>query len=584
MTNKSASPVLDEINRALNLCTKGQYEKAAAIVASLPSPLADERELRLQFGKLCIALKNFSSAVIVFTELNQKYPDNPDYLFFLGDASKETGKLVESQKYLERCLEIAPDDWRAHSSLGGVFIKLEHYDQALEYLEKAIELKPSHANSYSNMAICHMRLGQHEESVAYSKKAIKLDPHNIHPYNNLGYALSELGRTEEAEEYFKKAIKIDRLFGIVYLNYSRIKKFSEKDSAMIKKMESLLKESMPAVHRSNFHFSLGKIYDDCKEWNKAFEHYRQGNLLGKSGFSEAPIPDSLIRKFRKLFTPEMIQKLSSELGSQSEVPVFIVGMPRSGTTLLEQIISSHEQAEGAGELTKIGQLNHDIYDYENLKSFQQDWQQVLNKEHFTQYAEEYLSILRQGNQDALRVVDKMPENYFHLGFLSILFPKARFVHSIRNPIDTCLSCYFTSFSHITWAYDFEWIVNRYRIYRKVMEFWESVLPEGSILDIKYEDLVDEPEQNSRRLIDHIGLEWDPNCLDFHEKKRAVQTASVWQVRQPIYKQSVRRWQNYSGHIEQLASLLGEYLDDYDIEALSKAGIEIKPKRWWKIFN
>jgi hypothetical protein len=305
----------------------------------------------------------------------------------------------------------------------------------------------------------------------------------------------------------------------------------------------------------------------------------------KSGKEENPIPEKLLKNFRNIFTPDLINRYSEELGHTSKTPVFIIGMPRSGTTLLEQIISSHKDADGAGELTKIGEINREIYDYNNLKNFKKNWSDALTKQNFNNYAEEYLKILKQGNNSALRIVDKMPENYFHLGFLSILFPKAKFIHIKRSPLDTCLSCYFTQFSSINWAYDFEWIAKRYDTYRKTIALWQSVLPQSSILNIDYENLVHDQETYSKSIIDFIGLDWDPNCLKYYEKERAVQTASVWQVRQPLYKKSIRRWENYSQHIEPLAGMLKPYLESEDLDALGKAGIKIKKTtNWWKPFS
>jgi hypothetical protein len=317
------------------------------------------------------------------------------------------------------------------------------------------------------------------------------------------------------------------------------------------------------------------MYDDCKQWDKAFEHYRQGNLLKKRAF-DPELPSKLFKQVKKVFTRERLQE-AEKLGSESEVPVFIVGMPRSGTTLIEQIIASHPEASGAGELQEIDRIAKRICPASDLTQYQGICGANLTRSMLNEQADSYLKVLRKTRESASRITDKMPDNYFYLGLITMLFPRARIIHMIRNPLDSCLSCYFQCFNELAWSFDLEWLGKRYRFYREVMAYWRRVLPAGRILDVYYEQLIEDPETQSRRIVEHCGLAWDPGCLEFNKAQRAVNTASMWQVRQPIYRSSTRRWENYAPHLGELAKALGEYLEE-DQETLEAYGIKLR-SRW-----
>jgi hypothetical protein len=279
---------------------------------------------------------------------------------------------------------------------------------------------------------------------------------------------------------------------------------------------------------------------------------------------------------KKVFSPELLQQAES-LGNDSGVPVFIVGMPRSGTTLTEQIIASHPRASGAGELQEIDRIAKQICPAADLTQYQSTCRANLTRETLGDKAEQYLDVLRKTREASARVTDKMPDNYFYLGLITMLFPRARIVHMTRNPLDNCLSCYFQCFDQLAWSFDLDWLARRYRFYREVMAYWKSVLPADSILDVQYEQLIEDPETQSRRIIEHCGLAWDPACLEFNRAERAVNTASMWQVRQPIYRTSRKRWRNYASHLGELANGLVDYLGE-DAAALAECGIRLRP-RW-----
>ena len=214
---------------------------------------------------------------------------------------------------------------------------------------------------------------------------------------------------------------------------------------------------------------------------------------------------------------------------------------------------------------------------DELDVYEEKLEETIASGKLKKYAESYLEVLRYGRKDAKRIVDKLPDNYLFLGFIHAMFPNAKIIHAVRSPLDTCLSCYFQFFREVTWSFDMEWIANRYKMYRNAMDYWKKTLPEGTIVEVYEECYVTDTENQAKRLIEAVGLEWDDACLGFYDEGRAVNTASVWQVRQPIYQTSSKRWLNYTQHIEPLANNLRDYLDKGDIDALKAQGVKLKKK-------
>jgi tetratricopeptide (TPR) repeat protein len=576
---QSNNLVLQEINRAIRLAEKGKKNDALAIYGQIADKIPDDQETRGQFVQLCLILGNAKFAIELLKELIHDFPGNAFHMGMLGNAHMQVNELSQAIDAFQRSIEIDPNLWMVHAYLGATYGKLEQFEKAIEPLERVVALKPSHADSLSNLSVCLTKIGRHEEALAYGKKAIRLDPQNPGYYDDVGCVLTELGQLSEATACFEKAIAFDNTYNNAYLNISKIKKFSEEDASFISSIERQLKRSIPAQERANFHFVLGKIYDDLGEYSKAFKNFHQGNLLAKTRRREPTEFRYALKLLRKVFTKERLS-MAPALGNPTDLPIFIVGMPRSGTTLIEQIISRHSSVTGAGELETIHEIANKICHPVDSKNYVNKWLKHLNHADLNEDAKSYLNVLRKGKEESLRITDKLPENYLYLGFIHLLFPNAKIIHAVRNPLDTCLSCYFQTFPHLHWVYDMEWIVERYRLYRQVMDYWESVFPPDTILDVNYESLVENQEAESRRLIAHCGLDWEERCLDFKSEKRVVATASQWQVRQPLYKSSVKRWKNYAPHLAALANSLSEYLGNDDIESLRQVGIKVRSKRWW----
>jgi len=571
-----------QLKKAFALLGKNRKADAQLIFDELQPDEISDTDTTAQYGKLALLLGENAHAINSLYKATEAAPDNAGYLDLFAQALIENGNTTRPMELLQRAIQLDPELPGPYLRLAILEMEKLDFKAAVPLLEKAIQLKPGDPLAYAHMVIALRYTDRHEEALKYAQKLLRLVPNNPANHEIMGRVLIELGKQDDAMPHLEKAIRLDRTYGPAYNSLSSIKKFTLDDKKFIDQCEAALQLSMSPVNRSHIHFSLGKIYDDCKLWEQAFEHYRQGNLLSKSAIADNSSVTKRFNKTRKSYNRKFIDK-TRNLGNDSEIPVFVVGMPRSGTTLIEQIVASHPDGAAAGELTAIHNIEMQICPDQLLSSYDKKLHENLTPELIHEYAEGYLQVLRKNREQANRIVDKMPDNFLYLGLINLLFPNAHIIHAVRNPLDTCLSCYFQPFTHIKWAHDLESIADRYRLYRKAMDHWNSTLTAGRITEVRYELLIEDPENQIRQLIDSCGLPWDDQCLSFHEKKRAIVTASVWQARQPLYKSSRKRWSHYGKFLEVLANRLSDYLDDEDIEELQKQGLRIS-RKWYRRFS
>jgi tetratricopeptide (TPR) repeat protein len=355
------------------------------------------------------------------------------------------------------------------------------------------------------------------------------------------------GRFEEAETTLNRVVEINPKMTNAWAALPLVRKMTNADNEWLKRAEEIAASKIHPMEEANLRFAIGKYCDDVSDFPRAFQNFKRGNELLKTAAEDYD------RKSRSQFIEEMMQVYSREAvanlgipGSSSAKPVFVLGMPRSGTSLAEQIIASHPAASGAGEL-----------DYWAALNFKRSGKTAgtLDEPTRSKVAEEYLRLLERFSSNALRIVDKTPVNSDFLGLIYSVFPNSRVIYMQRDPIDTCLSCYFQQFLiGMNFTFDLADLVHYYREHQRMMAHWRAVLPPGFILDVPYEELVTDQETWSRKMLGFIGLEWDPRCLEFHSNTRQVTTASAWQVRQKVYKSSVARWHNYESFIGPLKSL------------------------------
>ena len=427
--------------------------------------------------------------------------------------------------------------------------------EAARIYSDIVEEQPDNAEAWHLLGTIEIMQGRHESALALIKKALGLKPRSAVYLHNRAYVMGALGKLAEAEADYREAIRLRPNYAEAYFNLSGSAKFAA-DDPLIPGLESLLeKPGWSDKDRCFLHFAAGKIYDDIGETAKAFGHYVEGNKAKGVRFDAAQ-SRALFEAIAEVFSAEFLQDRTG-VGCDSELPIFVVGMPRSGTTLVEQIIASHPKAAGAGELPDIDAIAKGFPSLaaEKGTAFPACMTSVPN-EALGGLGEAYVRHRRQSDSQAERIVDKAPLNFRYLGLIALMFAKARIIHCRRDPIDTCLSCYFQNFVNAQYySFDLATLGAFYRDYRWLMDHWRKVLP-FEIYELDYERMVAAPEEEIPALIAFCGLDWDPACAAFHRTERTVGTASRWQVRQPVYKTSVRRSERYREFLGPLFEVLG----------------------------
>ena len=541
-------------------------------------------------GAACKEMGDYLEAEKAFLKALRMKPDFTDVKLELAAVYLLQERIEEAESLLKNVIRSTPDSAVALEGLGEINHFRRNLDQAIQYYKDALRIEPQRKTALNRLGFAYHTLGRLDEAVETYRKALAIDPRFADSWNNMGSSLLTAGKLDEARKAFEQTLKLspkhigaltniatvserqgdhegayhairpllkkgikDPSIGIVY---TAICRKLGKCEAAADYLETVLNEvELPPTRQEYVHFALGKLYDQMERYDEAFQHYRKGNELRPDTFSSgvnAAHVDAIIRVFSREF---MAAAPRSDIEGRLPLPVFIIGMPRSGTSLTEQILARHSDVHGGGELTDIGyhaaQLAQEL---DPTRGFPAAFKKI-DHSLLTETAGHYLGKLESLSGGAALVTDKMPQNFMHLGLISLLFPGARIIHCTRDPRDTCLSIYFQHFNE---AHDYssrlENIAEYYKGYIRLMNHWKSVV-DVPILEMRYEDLINDQEQQTRRLLDFLGLEWDERCLDFHRSERHVPTSSYDQVRQPIYKRSVGRWRHYKAHLRPLVERL-----------------------------
>lgn len=575
--------VIADIQKAAQLLKSGQRGGAVALYHQIAGRAGSSPVVQLQLGFLCEQIGDVDQAITHYEVAVEGDTKNPANLGILGVAYLNSGELGKSGEVLKRALSLNPNSIEVNHGLGVYYMRQADYESAVGFLEHAAALKPGDPSIRVNLATTLSRLDRFEDAHDHIKKALKLDDSSPNAHLRYGEILAQTGDIESATRHMEAALRKHPGNGGLYDQLARYRKFSKEDAALIMKAEKALSRSMRPRERCGLLYALGKMHDDCREYEKAFGYYEQANLLKKKPY-DVHLDDKLRRAQAKTFSASFLDEVRDR-GHESKQPVFIVGMPRSGTTLMEQIIGGHPDGAGAGELPAIPAISNELFDATRGLRPADKVRAELTAGKLGELAERYLGILQQGRGSVARIVDKLPSNFLFLGLIRAIFPNATIIHAIRNPLDCCLSCYFQNFTDLRWANDLEVISKIYGIYRNSMADWEKTLAPGSILHVRYEDLVEDPETHARRMIEACGLDWDESVLKFFRQKSIVRTASIMQSRQPIYKTSKQRWTNYAQHLQPLVSGIKDYLGD-DKELLAEHGLELRSNGGWlrKVFG
>jgi len=476
-------------------------------------------------------------------------------LFQNAFSHHQQGRLADAENGYRQVLSIAPNHPESRYNLGNVLVAMGQVDEAIPCYESAISLKPDYVDAHFNLANIYMNLGRFDVAASGFRTTVSLAPTFAGGYFNLGFVLSETGQMEEARDAFRRVIDLQPESPEAHRQLASITKHRESDDD-IRTMEALYKKpDLQDFGRENLAFGLAKAYEDIGKYPKSFDYLVEGNRLKRACYSYSTDEQKVyFSRIREIFTTSLFGKFKN-VGAQDASPIFIVGMPRSGTTLLEQILASHPDVFGAGELTALSQTLRAAFGTVAQGGYADT---ILNADdgRFTEIGQTYLNILRNHSQEARFITDKMPQNFLHIGLIKLALPNAKVIHCKRTPEDTCLSIFKTYFPGAVHEYSCELteLGQYYRLYEDLMAHWHSILP-GFLYDIQYEDLIDDQEGQSRALIAHCGLEWDDACLDFHKTERAITTASLAQVRRPIYRSSVELWKRYEKQLAPLVEAL-----------------------------
>ena len=564
-----------------------------------------------------------AGAMASYRRALELHPDYADALANLGNLLIIEGKAAEAEDCLRRAIGLSPGNPGYHNNLGTVLMARHDNAAAEGSFREALRIKPDFVEALNGLGLALAQRGRHDEAVRGFREALHIQPENAAVLTNLGYMLFGDDRLDEAEACYRQALRSQPDYAQARLKlaqsmvergafeaaleaydavlesrpasvmawagkakvldqirdhgavdgivrrfvtdetvpasfaeiYARTASRQGSRAEAVGRLERQLSRATPSPDdRRLLHFALGQLHDDLGHYDEAFENYSQANALRPTNYD----PADAVRTADRIISFFGRERLGAgpRAASRVELPVFIVGMPRSGTSLVEQILSCHPKVFGAGESGDMARLSKallpGLIDGGGAPG-------PVDRDRLDEAAERHVAKLRGLGPGAERVTDKTPFNFYHLGLIALLFPGARIVHCVRDPLDTCLSCYFQNFgTGNLYSFDLAHTGSFYRQYDRLMAHWREHL-DLPLLEVRYEEHVAEPERVCRALLAFLDLEWDPACLDFHESRRVVKTASQDQVRRPIYTSSAGRWRNYAHHLEALKRELGDLL-------------------------
>lgn len=541
----------EEINSVYALYTEGMIEEAIDKIQILNKDFPDVPLLFNILGACYNSLEQLDNAAKAFKTAVAIKPDYAEAHYNTGVVLKALGRLEEAVESYRKAIVIIPNYPDAHNNLGITLKQLGQIEAAIESFEWAIAYKPENAQSHNNLGNALKELGRLDAAIDSYHKAISFDFNFAEPYNNLGDALKELGRLDEAVESYEKALEIKPDFVESYLELSRIKKYKKNDLQIANMISLLGNKNISLIDRIGLNFALAHVNEGLKNQDDQFKYLNEANRLRKKELNYSFEKDQkLFARIRDVFkTPLLIKQSSLSQKNNSLTPIFILGMPRSGTSLVEQILDSHNKVHGAGELNVLNKfifplLNDSNYDENNSFS-----EKVL-----VSMRQNYLDSLINLNVREKNIIDKMPLNFRYIGFILTVFPEAKIIHLKRDAMATCWSIYKYYFNGNEYSYNLKDLANYYVLYKEIMSFWHQLFP-NKIYDMSYENLTINQEEETQKLLQYCELEWDKNCLNFHNNKRAVKTTSTFQVRKRIYQGSSEAWKKHKAYLKPLTKRL-----------------------------
>jgi len=559
-SEKSArpDPAKEELGKIEDLISRGTLEKAEKLCNQLIQKFPDSGALhgilgsiRIKQAKNQLALKSYDKAVLL----------NPlDAISHLNKSLvlESLGRLDESLEAINEGIGLNPMIPKAYLQRAGLYSKKSKYEEAFEDYDHALSIDSKFVEAHNNKGALYTDLGRMREALDSYDKAIQIEPRSAHIHYNKALANASLGRFDEAIKGHEKALELNPTHGQAFQSLSNLTSLKPTDSIVTSSINLLADGNKSDDHKAPFLFALGKIYEVAGDYDTSFSYLEKGNLVQNTllnyNFQNYIYT---FKRIKHIYSELKSRELSNHQLTNPSRPIFIVGMPRSGTSLVEQILASHQEVYGAGELRFIGELMGNL-----LELYPPQKNQIKNDSPFGKalefFSQDYYEKVAYLGITKPVFTDKMPHNFRFIGFILKSFPEARVIHCKRHPIATCWSIFKTLFGHMgnSFAYNLNSLGNYYKLYEDLMAFWHREFP-GKIYDLSYEGLTENQEDESRRLLDFCGLEWQEECMQFHKTERTVKTASMNQVRKKLYQGSSDEWKKYEKHLKPLIKILKE---------------------------
>ncbi len=475
---------------------------------------------------------NYNDAVVLLRQALDSRPGTVELHCNLGVALLTLERGEEAAEHFAKALALNPQLAEAHNGLGLAEAQLGRREEALGHLRRAVAIRPDFAEAHANIGLALRELGRYEEARAAGEKAIATSPNNPVLYVELGKVYAEQGDLETAAAIYERALNVAPMRADIHRQLAQVKQYTNDDPHLARMLAlARQRDRLSPQARMDLDFALGKALIDVGEYERALDHLRSANAVVRRRIEYDEVGTlGQLERIRAAFGDSH----APASGDGSALPVFVVGMPRSGTTLTEQILASHPQVFGAGELRHIENAAMAAAPFPEAAA-------AMDADALSEFGATYVRRVRALSPSATRIVDKMPANFRFIGLIHRALPNARIIHVRRDSVDTCMSCFTQLFAGLPFAYDLGELGRYYRGYAALMAHWRRVLPPEAMLEVDYERLVDDLSGEARRIIAYCGLDWDDSCLQFHTTLRPVRTASFAQVRRPVYRSSVGRW-------------------------------------------
>ena len=546
-TSEVKSPHSEQLQRIINFYTQGQLKQALFESSQLLERFPNSVVLYNIAGASNAGLMQFDAAINNYKKALKINPDYPDAYNNMGNALKDKGDLEAAIESYKQALKIKPDYAQAYNNMGIALKGKGDLEAAIESYKQALKIKPDYAQAYNNMGSALSEKGDLEAAIESYKQALKIKPNYAEVYNNMGIALKDKGDLEAAIESYKQALKIKLDYAEVYRSLSNMHRYKEHDEYFLKMQSLCQSSSVTDEQRCHLNFALSKASEDLNEISQSFNYLKIGNELRKKILSYDIKQD--IERFSQLKKSYPSIALQSVVESSDLKPIFILGMPRSGTTLVEQIVSSHSEVTGAGELSYVSKFGGPTA----RGAIKPNTKRIL------EFRQRYVEALKKRSDGRSIVTDKMPQNFLYVGLIFAAFPDAKVIHVNRDPAATCWSNYKHYFidKELGYCYDLDDTVKYFGLYTDLMQFWLGHYGDR-IYNLNYDNLTINQDDETRKLIEYLELEWENDCLSPQHNKRSVRTVSQQQVRQKVYQGSSQQWRKFepylNGALDQLTEL------------------------------